>query len=499
MRRHTLSACALTAGMAGAAAIEPDPAETPDLKAILEIDWPDVETLRAEHRQHLIDAQPESSGDGRVEWAYLASCVSQFSGFIEGAVKGSVIYQQWAAADPDRFGFGGVVWSDPTFPLAERDRLTALIVESREWGLLRSASEPLVFQWPEPAGMDFSFPPGTMSLRGTPYSLYGHLAREGDISHFREFTGAMLGCARATDVQGNMLGRIIANAHQMFAYELTIDLIRSHQGGFDKRQLADLSAAIAADQERVPLGLVLQGNYIAILDYLLEAYEAFREVRPDIKAIAEGDGEGDGWVDAFMRSAFERAGLWSVEDSAVLPDPRLDLEAINSLPEIFAQITSDDRAASDAGIARYLELFDRVESDEVFASQRPVFALTLPAWTHLVDGSALVETTRGAALAVIALERYRMVHGEYPPDLETLVPEYITSVPYDRDAKGPVVYRRVLDEKGQPDYIMYAIGPDRIDNGGSVPPKYWSSPAFHASRSEDKAGYDLVFTAIEPY
>ncbi len=499
MRRHTLSACVIAAVLVNAAAAEPDPAETPDLKAILEINWPDVETLRAAHRQHLIDAQPGSSGDGRVEWAYLASSVAQFSGFIEGAVKGSVIYQEWAAADPDRFDFAGDVWADPTFPPAERDRLTALVVESREWGRLRSASEPLVFLWPEPAGMDFSFPPGTMSLRGAPYSLYRHLARGGDIVHFREFTVAMLGCARATDVQGNMLGRIIANSHRMFAYERTIDMIRSHRGAFDNRQLADLSATIAADQERVPLGLVLQGNYIAILDYLLEAYEAFREVRPEIKAIAEGDGEGDGWVDAFMRSAFERAGLWSEEDATTLPDPRLDLEAIDSLPEIFAQITSDNRAASDAGIARYQELFDRVESDEVFASQRPVFAMTLPAWTHLVDASAFVETTRHAAIAVIALERYRMVHGEYPPDLETLVPEYMNSVPYDRDAEGPVVYRRVLDDEGQPDYIMYAIGPDRTDDGGTVFPKYWSSPAFNPSRSEDKGSYDLVFTAIEPY
>jgi len=123
--------------------------------------------------------------------------------------------------------------------------------------------------------------------------------------------------------------------------------------------------------------------------------------------------------------------------------------------------------------------------------------MTLPAWTHLVDASALVETTRQATLAIIALERFRLEHNEYPETLGELVPQYMERVPYDRDADGPVIYRRIVKDDGTPDYIMYAIGPDRVDNGGEVPPKHWSAPVF--SRKQQKsAAYDLVFTAIDP-
>lgn len=506
MKRIVILACAAGPGVLGSVSARGDEAglQPAALSALSDIEWPDVEALRAAHQRRLIGAQPDSLSDGRVEWPYLATCVAHFHGFIEGAVHASTVYQEWSASDPDRYEFARDIWSDPTFPADERDRITRVIVKSREWDRLVRAAEPLVFRWPEPVGMDAGFRPGTMSLRGAPYSLYGHLARTGDIEHFTEFTGAMLGCARASDVKGAMLGRVIANSHRLFAYELTIDMLRSNRDVFSSRQLSDLAETIAADRHRVPMETVLESEYIYMLDFFDTTYEhfrtiqLFRETRPEIEALAhqQQKGQDSGVVGDLMRAFFEDAGLWSEEDSAALPDPHLDLEAINMLPDIFAQIASDDRATADAGIARYEELYSRVEADEVFASERPVFAMTLPAWTHLVDASALVETTRDTALAVIALERYCLEHGEFPPDLEALVPEYMERLPYDRDADGPVVYRRVVNDDGTPDYIMYAIGPDRVDNGGAVPPKHWSSPVFSRAKQE-QAAYDIVFTAIE--
>lgn len=478
---------------------DPAPSSHPtaaDLNAILSLPWPDVEALRIEHRRrvnaHLLDAPDR----GRHETFRLSDAIARFDGFIEGAVTASDSYQQWRRDHPDDIFLHPDVWDEPAFPADERDRLTRLVVSSPAWSNLMRAAEAKEFQWPEPVALESVFGTNSVLLDRAGRVLHEHLARTGDLSSFAALSRAMLGTARALDAEGGMLGRIGANALRLRVYESTIGMVRASRGTLTAMQLKHLADTIGSDTGAVPIDLILMGNYTVALDNFLFSYKVFREARPEIEAIVE-QGESDtGIAGEFLRGVYENAGLWSEEDAAALPDPRADLKTLQTLDEIFAQIISEDRATSDAGRARYEEFYERIRSDEIFAAQRPVASMTHLSWQNLVDVSALVETTRQATLAVIALERYRLEHAEYPPDLATLVPNYMDAVPYDRDADAPVVYRRTTNDAGQPDYIMYAIGPDRMDNAGASPPKHWSTPAFSRKQREAKT-YDVVFTAIK--
>jgi hypothetical protein len=78
------------------------------------------------------------------------------------------------------------------------------------------------------------------------------------------------------------------------------------------------------------------------------------------------------------------------------------------------------------------------------------------------------------ARAAIALERYRLGHGDYPESLDPLAPQFIDRVPHDiiggRPLQGsgpasqPLHYRRTAD--GQ--FALYSVGWNETDDGGVV-------------------------------
>lgn len=72
------------------------------------------------------------------------------------------------------------------------------------------------------------------------------------------------------------------------------------------------------------------------------------------------------------------------------------------------------------------------------------------------------EAQRRVALAVIAMERHRAANrNELPDNLESLVPEYLDSVPIDPfDGNGVRYIRRARG------YVVYSIGSDRVDDQG---------------------------------
>jgi hypothetical protein len=84
----------------------------------------------------------------------------------------------------------------------------------------------------------------------------------------------------------------------------------------------------------------------------------------------------------------------------------------------------------------------------------------------IAAGQASVDLARTA----IALERYRLAHGEFPESLDALAPQFIAQVPHDVIGGGPLKYRRTAD--GQ--FVLYSIGWNETDDGGVAVynPKY---------------------------
>jgi hypothetical protein len=91
-----------------------------------------------------------------------------------------------------------------------------------------------------------------------------------------------------------------------------------------------------------------------------------------------------------------------------------------------------------------------------------------------------------------ALHEFRLLHGSYPDALTDLVPTTITAVPIDPFTNGqPLKYKR-LGVK----CLLYSVGPDAVDNGGTpITLPYHPNAAFGAH--SERLNGDIV-AGIDP-
>jgi hypothetical protein len=90
--------------------------------------------------------------------------------------------------------------------------------------------------------------------------------------------------------------------------------------------------------------------------------------------------------------------------------------------------------------------------------------LLLPSLGSYAEKIALGQTEANLARTAIALERYRLVHGEYPDSLDAVVSQFPEKIPHDIIGGEPLHYRRTDD--GQ--FVLYSIGWNETDDGGVV-------------------------------
>jgi hypothetical protein len=90
--------------------------------------------------------------------------------------------------------------------------------------------------------------------------------------------------------------------------------------------------------------------------------------------------------------------------------------------------------------------------------------LFMPALGSTAVKFADAQSSTDLARVAIALERYRLAHGEFPESLDALAPQFIAKVPHDIIGGQPLKYRREAD--GQ--FVLYSIGWNEKDDGGVV-------------------------------
>jgi hypothetical protein len=73
-----------------------------------------------------------------------------------------------------------------------------------------------------------------------------------------------------------------------------------------------------------------------------------------------------------------------------------------------------------------------------------------------------IEVHRSLLAAAIALKRYELKYHRKPTSLESMVPEFLSSVPIDFFDGKKLRYR--LREDGN--WVLYSVGADGVDNGG---------------------------------
>ena len=77
-----------------------------------------------------------------------------------------------------------------------------------------------------------------------------------------------------------------------------------------------------------------------------------------------------------------------------------------------------------------------------------------------------VEAARQMVITAIALKRYQLKQGNYPPDLSALVPEWLPAVPRDPVDGKPMRY-----QSAGKIFLLYSVGNDGVDNGGDPAPE----------------------------
>jgi len=92
-----------------------------------------------------------------------------------------------------------------------------------------------------------------------------------------------------------------------------------------------------------------------------------------------------------------------------------------------------------------------------------------------------IETAKQVVITAIALKRYQLKHGNYPPDLNSLVPEFVSEIPLDPVDGQPLRYRSNSDGT----FLLYSLGENGKDDGGNPTSKpgaefshfyYWQNP-----------------------
>lgn len=91
-------------------------------------------------------------------------------------------------------------------------------------------------------------------------------------------------------------------------------------------------------------------------------------------------------------------------------------------------------------------------------------ALLLPALGAAVERFTYAQNAVDLVRVAIALERYRLAHGEYPETLDVLVPRFIVKLPHDIINGQPLHYRRTSDGL----FVLYSVGWNETDDGGVV-------------------------------
>jgi hypothetical protein len=88
----------------------------------------------------------------------------------------------------------------------------------------------------------------------------------------------------------------------------------------------------------------------------------------------------------------------------------------------------------------------------------------LSVMTTVTKRAAASQAYLDEAVVACALDRYRLVHGEFPENLDAITPQFIAKLPPDVVNGEPLHYHRTAD--GQ--YVLYSVGWNETDDGGQV-------------------------------
>jgi hypothetical protein len=111
-----------------------------------------------------------------------------------------------------------------------------------------------------------------------------------------------------------------------------------------------------------------------------------------------------------------------------------------------------------------------VMQSEAFGSllarlHHPISNYALPSFTAALEADLRTTASMMTAEVGLAAEQHRRQYGEFPEQLDQLVPEYLQAIPFDPFDGQPLRYVPLSEE-----CIVYSIGLDECDDGGQSEP-----------------------------
>ncbi len=275
------------------------------------------------------------------------------------------------------------------------------------------------------------------------------LAHEGDLPGAAQACLATLNLGRAMGDEPFLMSYFIRRLHANNAVRGLERVLG--QGVLPESVLAAVQSELAAEAAYDPWGLILRGERAtafqtlgAIQDGLVTA-SSLRDTGR-VAAIIWGRRPPPVTVATFARDRLydtfrpdvRPAQAWALRhftrllETARLPWPERRVAAVTVATE----------RASAPELARLVLLDDVTESADLFQANR---------------------ARLDSAVATVAAERYRLRHGRWPASLAALVPDLLPAVPADPFDGRPLRYRRLDDG-----IVIYSLGPDGTDDGGSL-------------------------------
>jgi len=136
--------------------------------------------------------------------------------------------------------------------------------------------------------------------------------------------------------------------------------------------------------------------------------------------------------------------------------PRIDLAARRISPSVnhSIELAFEKSEAGRGGVSALLHL-------NIIARR------LIPGLANVPEKAALAQSGVDMAMVACALERFRLARGQYPEDLNALVPSFAAALPHDIINGQPLKYRRT--DNGR--FILYSVGWNEKDDGGVVATK----------------------------
>ena len=139
------------------------------------------------------------------------------------------------------------------------------------------------------------------------------------------------------------------------------------------------------------------------------------------------------------------------------------LRCARMVVEFYIPLADVNRGAFSPALARRGDAVLSAET-KTFSPFNVVERMLLPGLDNGVKKFACAQASVDLARVAIALERYRLAHGDFPESLDVLAPQFMDKIPHDIIGGQPLHYRR--EANGQ--FVLYSVGWNETDDGGVV-------------------------------